>query len=87
MPVGVQGVRASARSLTAAEASVRSGAALVAACVSNHLLPAVRTRVPAARGVILVLPSSSYLRKLMRLDDQFARPQAWLYMPVQQHTS
>ncbi len=51
MPCGVQGVRASARSLTAAEAGVRSGAALVATGVSKHLLPAVRTRVPAARGV------------------------------------
>ena len=46
-------MRASARSLTAAEASVRGGAALVAAGVSNRLLPAVRAKVPAARGLRL----------------------------------
>ena len=50
-PAEEQGVRASARSLLAAEASVRSGAALMATGVSQHLLPAVRTRVPSARGV------------------------------------
>ena len=50
-----QGLRASARSVMATEASFRQGAALMANGVSQHLLPAVRTRVPPARGVPAVL--------------------------------
>ena len=61
MAVPMQGVRASARSVIAAEAGFRQGAALMANGVSQHLLPAVRTRVPTARGA-RPAPSGSEIR-------------------------
>lgn len=44
------GVRASARSVAAAEAGLKTGAALVSAGVANFVVPAVKARAPAALG-------------------------------------